>query len=165
MRVFKIVASLFILCACSWGQNNPWPVEAPLCDLYEHPEQYIGKMVKIRASVAGNDMWIDAFTEKTCSSWMRVIVVFPNQIEPRPDFDLVQDNSFKQFEDAMYHSRPIHIDATFEGRFDAAFLWRDHKRIKIGQRTEKGYGKKHDYDGRIVLHQVSDVSAKPLLRK
>jgi hypothetical protein len=45
------------------------------------------------------------------------------------------------------------------------FVWRDHKRIKMGPGTEKGYGKKHNYDGQIVLRQVSDVWAKPLPRK
>ena len=69
----------------------------------------------------------------------------------------------------LYSQRagPIHIDATYEGRFDAAFAWRDHKGIKLGQGNvnEEGYGKKHDYDGRIVLHQLSDVRSKPLPRK
>ena len=58
------------------------------------------------------------------------------------------------------------IDATYEGRFDAAFAWRDHKWIKLGQGngSQEGYGKGHEYDGRIVLHQVSDVWAEPLPR-
>jgi hypothetical protein len=55
--------------------------------------------------------------------------------------------------------------ALYEGRFDAAFAWRDHKRVKVDQDAEKGYGKKHEYDARIVLHQVSDVWAKPLPRR
>jgi hypothetical protein len=46
-----------------------------------------------------------------------------------------------------------------------SFASRDHKRIRVGQDKEKGYGKKHEYDGRIVLRQVFDVSAKPLPRK
>jgi len=96
---------------------------------------------------------------------MRLIVVFPDQVKPAPGFDLVKDKSFKEFEDALYHPRPIDIGATFEGRFDAAFYWKNHKRIAVGQAQVKGYGKKHDYDGQIVLHQVSDIVAKPLPRK
>lgn len=148
-------------CAFCWGQDAAKPVEATLCDLYQHPEQYAGKMVKVRGSIAGNDMWIDVFAEKSCTSWMRVVVVFPKQVKPPPDFDLVRDDSFKEFEDAMYHPRPIHIEATFEGRFDSVVTVQDGKRTRVG----KGYGKKHDYDGRIVLQKVSDVVAKPLPRK
>ena len=92
---------------------------------------------------------------------MSIVVVFPNQIKPAPDFDLVKDDSFNKFQEAMYHSRPIHIDATFEGRFDSLVMVRDGKRITIG----KGYGKKHQHNGRIVLHRVSDVTAEPLGRK
>src|SRR5882762_3874224 len=149
---------IFLLadCAGSRGQDAGKLVEATLCDLYQHPDQYAGKMVKVRGTVAGNDMWIDTFTEKACPTWMRIIVVFPTQLKLSPGFDLVRDQSFKEFEDAMYHPRPIHIDATFEGRFDAAFYWRDHKRIPIGPGGVKGYGKKHDYDGQIVLHRVLD---------
>jgi hypothetical protein len=147
--------------AVSWGQVSRQPAEVTLCDLYQHPDQYAGKMVKVRGSVAGNDMWIDAFTEKPCSSWMPVVVVFPTQVKPTPSFDLSEDSSFKMFEDAMYHSRPIHIDATFEGRFDSVIKIQDGQRIRIG----KSYGKKYQYDGRIVLQSVSDVVAQPLPRK
>ncbi|HKM80063.1 MAG TPA: hypothetical protein VJY15_03775 [Candidatus Acidoferrum sp.] len=147
------------------GQRVPNPVEVTLCDLYQHPEQYTDKMVKVRGTVAGNDLWIDAFTEKACPTHMRLIVVFPDQVNPAPSFDLVRDKSFKELEDALYQPRPIHIDATFEGRFDAAFYWRDQKRIAVGRSQVKGYGKKHDYDGQIVLHQVSAVVVKSLPRK
>jgi len=96
---------------------------------------------------------------------MRIIVVFPDQVKPAPDFQLVQDESYKKLAEALHYPGPIHIDATYEGRLDAAFAWRDHKRIRLGQYGGKGYGKKHEYDGRIVLHQVSDVWAKPLPRR
>jgi hypothetical protein len=118
-------------------------------------------MVKVRGTVAGNDLWIDSFTEKACPAFMRVIVVFPNRVRPAPGFDLIKDESFKEFEDALYHPRPIHIEATFEGRFESVVTVQDGKRIRAG----KGYGKKHDYDGQIVLQRVFDVVAKPLPRK
>ena len=146
-------------------QDNATHVETTLCDLYQNPRQYTGKIVKVRGTVAGDELWIDTFTEKACPAYMRVTVVFPERVVPAPDFDLVRDESFKQLEAAIYHARPIHIEATFEGRFDGAFFWRDHKRIRIGPGTNKGYGKRHDYDGRIVLRQVSDVEVKPLSSK
>lgn len=152
---------LLSLCSSTLGQVNAQPVEASLCDLYQHPDHYAGKIVKVRGTIAGNDMWIDAFEQKPCSSWMSIVVAFPDQVKPAPDFNLVRDDSFKQFEDAMYHRRPIHIEATFEGRFDSVVTLQDGKRTK----TDTGYGKKHEHDGRIVLHRVSDVLAKPLPRK
>ena len=111
-------ASVFILSCCTAdGQANIQPVEATLCDLYQHPDQYAGKIVKVRGTIAGNDMWIDTFTQKPCPSWMSIVVIFPKHVKPAPDFDLVRDDSLKEFEDAMYRPRPIHIEATFEGRF------------------------------------------------
>src|SRR5437870_2942843 len=63
-------ASVFILSCCTAdGQANIQPVEATLCDLYQHPDQYAGKIVKVRGTIAGNDMWIDTFTQKSCLSW------------------------------------------------------------------------------------------------
>jgi len=96
---------------------------------------------------------------------MRILVVFPDQVKPSPGFQIVQDESYKKLVDALHYSGPIHIDATYEGRLDAAFAWRDHKRIKVGQNAGNGYGEKHEYDGRIVLRQVSDVWAMPLPHK
>ena len=77
MRVaaWVFLTSLFLLnvFTFSWGQANPHPVEITLCDLYQHPDQFAGKVVKVRGRVAGNDMWIDDFTEKPCpygwASW------------------------------------------------------------------------------------------------
>jgi hypothetical protein len=165
MRVIEAMAYAFICLlsfrASCFGQVDAQPVEATLCDLYQHPDRYAGKMVRVRGTVAGNDMWIDAFAQTPCSSWMSIVVAFPKGVRPVPDFDLVRDDSFKEFEDAMYHPRPIHIEATFEGRFDSVVTVQDGKRTKTGT----GYGKKHERDGRIVLHRVSDVLAKPLPRK
>lgn len=61
----------------------------------------------------------------------------------------------------MYQPRSIHIEATFEGRFDSFITLQDGKRTKTGV----GYGKKHMHDGRIGLHRVSEVMAWPLPRK
>ena len=164
MKLIPTCACVFIFalscCAFSWLQPSQ-PIDTSLCGLYQHPDQYAGKMIRVRGTIAGNDMWIDTFTEKPCPFWMSIVVVFPNQVKSAPGFDLVKDDSFNKFEEAMHHSRPIHIEATFEGRFDSALRVENGKPIEVG----KGYGKKHQHNGRIVLHRVSDVMARPLGRK
>ena len=147
------------------GQDAATPVEATLCSLYQFPERYTGKMIKVRGgSVSGlaiEDLRHDA-QQEPCPTYMRIVVVFPDQGRPSPTFDLVRDDSYRKLYEALHYKGPIHIDATYEGRFDAAFAWRDHKRIRVGDNTEKGFGKHHEYDSRIVLRQVSDVWAEPL---
>jgi hypothetical protein len=167
--IMRVVVSCILFptgWAVCWGQNSVNPVQVSLCDLYEHPEQYAGKMVKVRGSggLRVEDALHDSHTEP-CAAYMRIIVVFPDHVKPAPGFQLVQDDSYKQLSKALRSPGPIHIDATYEGRFDPLFVWRDHKRIRVSQNDEKGYGKKHEYDGRIVLHQVFDVWAKPLPRR
>src|SRR5882724_588246 len=105
----------------------------------------------------GNDLWIDAFEQKACSSWMNVVVVFPEQVKPTPGFSLVHGDSLTKLLESVRKGKGV--EATFEGRFDAAFVWRDHKRIPVG--TDPGYWKKNRYDARIVLHRVSDVLVLP----
>lgn len=160
--IFAILMFLFTLC---WAQEAPTPLETTLCDLYEHPEQYAGKMIKVRGGSVGDlrieNMLHDSPAVK-CSAYMRLVVVFPDQVRPIP-FQLVRDESYKKLSEALHSKGPIHIDATYEGRFEPAFVWRNGKRIRVGQnQIEKGYGNKHQYDGRIVLRQVSDVWAERL---
>jgi len=168
MRATSCCLLLLTGCGVCWSRDATNPVEATLCDLYQHPEQYAGKMIKVRGGSVGElhieDTLHDSHAE-TCPAYMRIIVVFPDQVRPAPGFQLVQDESYKKLSEALHYPGPIHIDATYEGRFDPVFFWCDHKRIRVGQNNENGYGKKHEYDGRIVLHQVSDVWAKPLPRR
>jgi hypothetical protein len=147
-------------------ENEPVAVKATLCDLAQHPEQYIGKMVEVRASVAGNDLWIDDFEQKpACPSWMGVILMLPEQMKPKVDFEVVRDEPFNQlFVDLR---KGMNVLATFEGRFEAVYTWRNQKQIWIGEGKEKskGFGKKGQRGGRIVLHRVSDILARPVPRK
>jgi hypothetical protein len=160
--------SLLLLTPFCCGQQDMTPVEVTLCGLYQHPEEYAGKMVKVRAGSVG-DLRLENILHDSpaepCPSYMRLFVALPYQVKPTPSFQLVRNESFKELERALHRGGAIHIDATYEGRFDPAFVWRDHKRIRVGQDEEKGYGKKHEYDGRIVLRRVSDVWAEPLPQK
>jgi len=168
MRATWSCALLLITCGFGWGQDAVKPIETSLCELYQHPEDYAGKMIKVRAGSVGSlriENTLHDSPAEPCPAYMRMVVVFPEQVEPAPPFQLVQDESYKKLAEALHSPGSTHIDATYEGRFDPVFVWRDHKRIRVGQGNEEGYGKKHEYDGRIVLHQVSDVWAKPLPRR
>jgi hypothetical protein len=160
MRLLRPViyssAFLMALCYCARGQENMQALEVTLCELYQHPEKYAGKMVKFRATVAGwKELEVETFTRAPCPSYFQVTVVFPEKLKPAPDFDLVRDDSFKGFEDALYNKAPMRIDVTFEGRFDTVLVAQGEKRVRVG----KGYGKKGDYDARIVLYRISDIWA------
>jgi len=129
-----------------------------LCDLAEHPELYAGKIVETQASVIGSDLRIDDFSGPKCQSYMRLYLAIPQDVKPAPGFDVVRDQNYQKLFDNL--NRGMSVVATFEGRFDPLFTWRNHTRERVSQGREKGYGKKHQYDGRIVLYTVSDVLAR-----
>jgi len=93
-----------------------------------------------------------------------VILVLPEQVNPKPDFDVVRDESFNQLFDGL--RKGMNVQATFEGRFEAVYSWQNHKQIWIGgtEGKSKGFAKKHQYGGRIVLRRVSDVLARRVPR-
>jgi hypothetical protein len=139
------------------------PLKVSMCDLYEHPDQYAGKTIEVRASVSSTDLSLEDFSnQKPCSQYMRIDLEFPDK-NTGPNVDLVRDEAFNSFFDKLHQG--LNVIATFQGRFDPAFVWREHKRIRVGHGTEKGYGKKHRYDGRIVLQRLSDVMGRPVPRK
>jgi len=163
----KMSSYLCVLLLAFYSARGPGHTEeqaaslkVTLCDLAEHPEQYAGKMVAVHASEMGRDFWIEDFTNKSCAAWTQVVVVYPNQIKPAPGFDLVRDDTFKKFFEEVGKGK--NVEATYEGRFDVAYVWRDHKRISIG--TEKGFGRKGKYGARIVLRSISQVVARPRAR-
>ena len=160
----KTALSLFILFSAFYdpfSQERPdqqsTPVHATLCELAEHPEQYAGKMIAVHANEMGKDFWIEDFSNKTCSAWTQVMVVYPEQVKPSPGFDLIRDDVFDRFFAEMRKGQ--NVEATYEGRYDVAYVWRDHKRIDVT--SQKGYGKNHRYGARIVLHRVYDVLSHP----
>lgn len=166
----RISVCVFVIAAyaCTLSQEGSKAAEVTLCDLYQHPEHYAGKMIRVRGGSVGGldiaDTLHDAHSEP-CPTYLRIIVVFPDRVRPTPGFDLVRDESYKQLESAIHYAGPVHIDATYEGRFDAGFAWHNGRRMPVGEYTGKGYGEKHHYDARIVLHQVFDVWTMPLPRK
>jgi hypothetical protein len=143
------------------AERDRMSIKVTLCELAKNPELYIGKMVEAKASVAGNDLWIDDFEKKsTCSNWMGVIVVLTENTKPKPDFDTLKDESLKKlFEDLR---AGMNVQAIFEGRFEAVYAWQNQKQIWINGagKKQKGFGKKEQYGGRIILYRVSDIVSR-----
>jgi len=73
---------------------------------------------------------------------------------------LERDTGFEQFDQAS--RTHMNIEATFEGRFDAVFTWREGKRINL--EPSDGFGKNKLHGGRIVLRKVCGVGARPIPR-
>ena len=134
------------------------PIRTTMCDLYSHPDQYVGKMVAVRAGVKAADLWMWDLTGE-CASWMNVMVSLPQQTQPPSDVLLIRDLAFQKLFDSLHAG--MNVQATFEGRFEAVFTWHDKTRITIGNPSQRGFGKRHQYDGRLILSRVSDVTARP----
>lgn len=132
-----------------------------LCDLAKEPDKYAGTMVKVSASVGGRREPVlnDFATPQPCPTHIMVLLVFPEDVKPVPEFDLEKDGSFEKFQAALSNS--VNIDATFEGRFDSVFALKDGKRVRIA----RGYGKKKLAQGRLVLRKVSDVAVRHIPRR
>ena len=147
--------------------NEAVVIKTTLCELAQDPAAFNGKMVRIRASAMGwtiKDLWIDDFAQKpACTAWMGVVLVLPEQVKPKPEFDTVRDASFQQFFDDV---RSMKVEAAFEGRFEGVYTWKQQRRVWIvSTQDQKGFGKKGRYGGRIVLHRISDVVAHYIPRR
>ncbi len=78
---------------------------------------------------------------------------------------VVRDKAFDRLFDALHDG--TNVQATFSGRFEAVYTWKNQKQVWIGdsQIRRKGFGKKGQYGGRIVLFSVSNILARPVPRK
>jgi len=149
------------------ARNEGAPLKVTMCDLYNDPQKYAGKMIEVRATIAGyRDPKLEqpAFApQEPCaaSGYMTIGLELPQNAKPKPKFDLIRDESFQKYAEAL--QKPMRIEATLEGRFDPTFIWRNHKRERVGE--GEGYGKQDSEDGRLVLYRMSDVETKYIPRK
>jgi hypothetical protein len=149
------------------SQSEGAPLKVTICDLYNDPQKYAGKMIEVRATIAGyRDPKLEqpAFAPQApcaASGYMTIGLELPQNVRPKPEFDLIRDESFQKYAEAL--QKPMRIEATLEGRFDPTFIWRNRKRERVGE--GEGYGKKHAEDGRLVLYKMSDVKTKDMPRK
>jgi hypothetical protein len=141
------------------------PVEVTLCELYQHPEQYQGRIISVRGTILGyKEIWIETPTSQrvpTRPAYMTILLDAPENIRPKPFFKLEKDEAYRQYENAQ--SKGMRIEATLEGRFDPVFTWKEQKRIRVGE--GQGFGKKHRADARIALRRMSDLKTWVLPRR
>jgi hypothetical protein len=79
------------------------PIETTLCELAKDPERFNGKMVQFRASLVGHrEITLEDFTNpEGCPAYMSVVLEFPANVKPSPNFALERDSSFRQYEAAL----------------------------------------------------------------
>lgn len=158
MSQYRIFFTLFAVLAGAQSTQHK-ALSISLCELYTNPKPYSGRMIQVRATIVGYrapELELPAFSPSApCTSrgYMRVALLTPNEVKPKPAVELVKDETFQRYEQAF--RRGMRIEATLEGQFDAAFMWQDKKRIKIG--TGGGFGKNHFADARLILRKISDL--------
>lgn len=156
----SLVARLNVVCpmvaCCAAGQEAALKVE--ICDLAQNPKDYAGKMVRVRGQV--NSGWTKPgkatgkFTIKQPFSSIRcvaqLVVVLPDKVRPKPDFEVRRDEAFEEFEKALRTS--MTIEATFLGQFQSAATGKQSGAARRAVLT-------------LVLDRVSDVDAHVLYNK
>src|SRR5579872_7125692 len=75
-----------------------------MCELWESPTKYAGRMVQVRATAMGRDfkeLWIEGYGCKPTQGYMHVLAELPEQVDPQPDFTAVVDDSFATFRSSI----------------------------------------------------------------
>ena len=136
----------------SRAEGNAAPLKVRLCDLHEHPEQYAGKMVEVRARIVGrDDPTLDDFSKPPCSTFSVIALTFPHELRADAPFELEKNSSLREYDAAR--GKPMGIEATIQGRFDSIIVQQDGDRARAG----KGYGKKSKFESRLVVRELKDV--------
>lgn len=123
-----------------WAQSSRTntAVNTSLCEIAANPGKYAGTMISIRGSVlkgwlhSGKTLKTFVLTEPdssvVCPS-VRIEVVMPDDVKPKPDFNVEKDAAFTSLENAL-HERTA-IEGVFEGRFDYKAGGKDRLRLVV----------------------------------
>ena len=156
--VFIGLSIMYFFAVPCWAQDemSSPPVEITVCELLSAPSTYAGRMVRVRGWLSrGKDLaLLDMEPRKGCPAEL-VAVVLPGAAKPKPEFDVVRDESFDKLFDAL--GKRTHIEGTFEGRVDSAVVLKEGKRIKF----QRGFGHRGRATMRLVLRKVSDLDIRP----
>jgi hypothetical protein len=148
-----IISGLMLTLVVPWcgkGQETGTAL-VDICDLARHPEEYSGKIVRVRADV--NSGWRrqgqlitefsigQLFGSTRCIAHLKVIL--PARVKPEPGFALRQDEEFRKLDEALHTSKVT--TATFQGRFVSG--------------SKKDSGKAQPSAMKLILERVADVKA------
>lgn len=173
MLKFRPILWAVVFGACSQrAVSAVEPTDTTVCELVGNSSAFSGKMVRVRAEVkTGFEIAvIQAECDRKAAS---MALYYPDLVRDsdRPDFSLLKDQNFKQFDQALsklgwgleigQSSRPpgVRVTATLVGRFDGP----DKLRVtdSAGRTVvKKGYGFTPStlYQTRLILKCVSDVT-------
>jgi hypothetical protein len=154
-----MVETILLICLVSIGGHAQSTPEVSTCDLYEHPEDFDGKLVKVKANVSydreGN-FWFEDYSGGKCNSYASVQLIVPAKVKPQPSFSLEKDKTYYLMLENLNKRRDV--IATVVGRFDFAYAWHDKKKIRSTD-SVSGFGKKDSYGMRIVLEKVVEFDS------
>jgi hypothetical protein len=157
------ISLLGVLCAQQSSDSEP--VKTTLCELYQNPEQYQGRIVSVRGTIAGyRETLVDSpasSAQPPCSAYMTILLDVTENVSPKPNFELEKDAVYGEYEDAQ--AKGLRIEVTLEGRFDPVFTWKERKRIRVAE--GEGFGRKHAADARIVLRRMTDLKTWSIPRR
>jgi hypothetical protein len=155
------------------------PINATPCEIVQNPGAFSGKMVRVRGEVVTFFEIADIRTE--CGFGMAMIALwYPDLVRDSnaPDFKLVKDKTFKDFEAALsdrgggievgppkrtpadiHKVHEVHVFATLVGRLDGPDkLVAKDEHGKTVTLSTFGFTPSMKYTTRLVLKVVSDVT-------
>ena len=142
MRAVKFVALVFFL---SWvvegsSQTNASLAQVTICDLADHPEEFVGQTVVVHGWVArGKHLTLlDSEIASGCRNNMLALLL-PDEVKPRPDFSVEKNEAFDRFQAAL--KERTHVEGNFQGRFE----------LTKGQKKTM----------RLILQRVSELVVTP----
>jgi len=141
---------------CGLAQTLPPPAagSVDLCDLYQHPETYQGKIIQVYARISGPELELDDFPAKeACPARMRLKLEFPSeQVIDRMDIETRADVNVLRH---RYHKNQV---ALIAGRFHAAYVHKGDQKLPVAGSPSQGYGLHHDFDGVILLQSLTEFT-------
>jgi hypothetical protein len=150
------------------------PIDTTVCELVRNPAAFSGKMVRVQAQISSG-FEVAVVLAECDHKGSAMALYYPDLVRDsdRPDFILLKDENFKQFERALSKigwglqvgpsSRPPkgRVLATLVGRFDGP------DKLTVTDRTgktlvRKGYGFTPStlYQTRLILKSVSNVTIR-----
>jgi hypothetical protein len=122
------------------------PMRADFCTVVQQPERFAGRIVEVRAlqTKLKSGEW-----GLLGDCWPPVLLAFPKDLSPRPDFTLEESSALEMLLAAR--NERVSFKATFVGRFD----W-NGERPSADRRTKRRPFGKSKLSMRFVLQRVAD---------